>query len=55
MNHQSFTILQFAKLLKSSFHSMKIELKDTTGEKNPCVRKNYFSCFLVQQDFGKSF
>ena len=34
---------------------MKRELTDTTGETIPCVRKNYFSCFLVLQDFGKSF
>ena len=37
MNHQSFTILQFKKLLKSSFHSIKIELRDSTGEKIPFV------------------
>ena len=33
MNYQSFTNLQFKKLLKNSFHSIKIELKDSTGEK----------------------
>ena len=35
MNYQSFTNLQFKKLLKNSFHSIKIELRDTTGEKIP--------------------
>ena len=37
MNYQSFTNLQFKKLLKSSYHSIKIELRDTTGEKIPFV------------------
>ena len=37
MNYQSFTNLQFKKLLKNSFHTIKIELKDTTGEKFPFV------------------
>ena len=35
MNYQSFTNLQFKKLLKNSFHSIKIELRDSTGEKIP--------------------
>ena len=35
MNYQSFTNLKFKKLLKNSFHSIKIELRDTTGEKFP--------------------
>ena len=34
MNDQSFTNLQFKKLFKkNSFHSIKIELRDTTEEK----------------------
>ena len=37
MNYQSFTILQFKKLLKNSFHCIKIELRDKTGEKSPFV------------------
>ena len=37
MNYQSFTNLQFKKLLKNSFHIIKIELRDTTGEKIPFV------------------
>ena len=32
-NYQSFTSLQFKKLLKNSFHSINIELRDSTGEK----------------------
>ena len=37
MNYQSFSDLQFKNLLKNSFHSIKIELRDTTGEKMPFV------------------
>ena len=37
INYQSFTNLQFKKLLKNCFHCIKIELKDTTGEKIPFV------------------
>ena len=37
MNYQSFTNLQFKKLLKNSFHSIKIELRDSTGEKSHLV------------------
>ena len=37
MNFQSFTSLQFKKLFKNSFHSIKIELRDTTSEKIPFV------------------
>ena len=33
MNYQSFTNLQFKKLLKNSFYSIKIELRDSTWEK----------------------
>ena len=48
MNYQSFTNLQFKKLLKNSFHSIKIELRDSTGEKIPFVSvgtTELFSCF----------
>ena len=34
MNYQSFTNLQFKKLLKNFFHSIKIELRDTTVKKS---------------------
>ena len=37
MNYQSLTNLQFKKLLKIFFHSIKIELTDITGEKIPFV------------------
>ena len=37
MNYQTFSNLQFRPLLKNSFHSMHIDLKDTSGEKTPFV------------------
>ena len=37
MNYQAFSNLQFKRLLKNSFHSIKIELRDSTGEKIPFV------------------
>ena len=33
MIYQSYTNLEFKKLLKNSFQSLKVELRDTTGEK----------------------
>ena len=32
MNYQTFSTLQFRRLLKNSFHSMDIDLRDNTGE-----------------------
>ena len=37
MNYQTFTNLQFRPLLKISFHSIHIDLRDTSGEKTPFV------------------
>ena len=37
MNYQTFSNLQFRPLLKNSFHSIHIELRDTSGEKIPFV------------------
>ena len=33
MNYHSFKNIQFKKLLKNSFHGIKIELRDSAGEK----------------------
>ena len=33
MNYQTFSNLQFRPLLKNSFHSTHIDLRDTSGEK----------------------
>ena len=35
MNYQTFSNLQFRRLLKNSFHSIHIGLRDTSGEKIP--------------------
>ena len=37
MNYQTFSNLQFRPLLKNSFHSVHIDLRDTSGEKIPFV------------------
>ena len=37
MNYQTFSNLQFRPLLKNSFHSIDIDLRDTSGEKIPFV------------------
>ena len=37
MNYQTFSNLQFKRLLKNSFHSIHIDLRDTSGEKIPFV------------------
>ena len=37
MNYQTFSNMQFRRPLKSSFHSIHIDLRDTSGEKLPFV------------------
>ena len=37
MNYQTFSNLQFRPLLKNSFHSLHIDLRDPSGEKIPFV------------------
>ena len=37
MNYQTFSNLQFRPLLKNSFHSIHIDLRDTSGKKTPFV------------------
>ena len=37
MNYQTFSNLQFRPLLKNSFHSIHIDLRNTSGEKIPFV------------------
>ena len=37
MNYQTFSNLQFRPLLKNFFHSIHIDLRDTSGEKIPFV------------------
>ena len=38
MNYQTFSNLQFRRLLKNSFHSIHIDLRDMSGEKFPFSR-----------------
>ena len=47
MNYKSCTILQFKKLLNNSFHSIKIELRDITGEKIPFVSVDFTQVVLL--------
>ena len=47
MNYQTFSNLQFRPLLKISFHSIHIDLRDTSGEKNLCVCRYHSACFDV--------
>ena len=37
MNYQTFSNLHFRRLLKNFFHSVQIDLRDTTGEIIPFV------------------
>ena len=37
MNYQTFSNVQFRPLLKNSFHSIHLDLRDTSGEKIPFV------------------
>ena len=37
MNYQTISNLQFRPLLKTSFHSIHIDLRDTSGQKLPFV------------------
>ena len=37
MNYQTFSNLQFRRLLRNSFHSILIDLRDTSGETIPLV------------------
>ena len=37
MNYQTLSNLQFGPLLKNFFHSIHIDLRDTSGEKVPFV------------------
>ena len=47
MNYQTFSNLQFRPLLKISFHSIHIDLRDTSGEKIPFVSFGIFRLVLM--------
>ena len=47
MNKQTSSNLQFRRLLKNSFHSIHIDLRDTSGEKIPFVSVGIFRLVLM--------
>ena len=48
MDYQTFSNLQFRPLLKNSFHSIHIDLRDTSGGKNTvCICRYLSACFDV--------
>ena len=52
MNYQTFSNLQFRPLLRNSFHSIHIDLRDTSGEKIPFLSVSISRLVLM---FGKVF
>ena len=56
MNYQTFSNLQFIPMLKSSFHTIHIDLRDTSGKKTTfCIFRYHSSCFDVQKSLQHSF
>ena len=56
MNYQTISNLQFRPLLKNSFRSIHIDLRDTSGEKKTfCICRYHSSCFDVQKSRQHSF
>ena len=47
MNYQAFSNLQFRPLLKNSFHSIHIDLRDTSGEEKPFVSVGIIRLLLM--------
>ena len=55
MNYQTFRNLQFRPLLKIFFHSIHIDLRDTSGEKiHFCICRYHSSCFDDPKSFQHS-
>ena len=55
MNYQTFSNLQFRPLLKNSFHSIHIDLRDTSGEKIPFVSVGITRIVLMFRKVQHSF
>ena len=56
MNYQALSNLQFRPLLKISLHSIHIDLRDTSGEKNTlCICRYQSYCFDVLKSLQHSF
>ena len=53
MNYQTFSNLQFRPLLKNYFHSIHIDLRDTSGEKIPFVSVGIPRLFLLFRKVSK--
>ena len=54
MKYQTFSNLQFRRLFKNSFHSVQIDLRDTSGENNPIVSvgmARFVLMFIKVSDF----
>ena len=51
MNYKKFSYLQFKRLLKNSFHSILINLKDTRGEKIPLCLWELLGLFYFLKKF----
>ena len=54
MNNQSFTNLKFKKLFENSFHNIKIELRDSTGEKIPLISVGITRVVLLFRKISKN-
>ena len=54
MNYQTFSNLQFGQLLKKSFHSIHIDLSDTSGGKTPFVSVGISRLVLMFKKASKS-
>ena len=53
LNYQTFSNLQFKPLLKNSFHSIHIDLRDTSGEKIPFVSVGFIRLVLMFRKASK--
>jgi hypothetical protein len=47
MNYRAFSTLQFKKLMKHSFHSISIDIRDATGDLVPFVSVGYTRLTLL--------
>ena len=52
MNYQTFNNFQFRRLLKNSFHTIQIDLRDPSGEKIPFVSVGITRLVLMFRKFS---
>ena len=55
MNYQTFSNLQFRPLLKNSFHSIDIDIRETSGEKIPFVSVGITRLVLMFRKVSSNF